>query len=442
VQKGFKIMILRKDIVNKNAIRSFNTYESRLSKKYKNTENENNFDYSESIYGNAKKDMMIIRCKKHDHKFERTPNGHLSGKGCPICDNETNKRKIKEKRKKKFMEGVKIFEGRYGFNLSNLEILNDKVGLICEKHGEISIKASRILKGWGCPKCRHKIDVEKKPLRKLWDLNKFLSEVKKRRGIDYFNLFDYNESIYKGNLIKLKIRCKKHNITFEQSPSTHLEGKISCPTCKIRQGNGFTLDDLKEKMNRVHNNFYNYDFVKLKDGIKKTDNGKNFIKIICPFHGMFEQRQDHHLSGQTCKKCKDEKTAYATYYNRKTILYYVKVNNLFKPGLNIRYEDKYDTVEDNILFNRYRNEKNIIEVVDYLVFSDGWKAYLLEQYILKEYKMFSFDYKNTIYEKWAGKTELFNLDIRNKGMDIFKKIDIDLENKISLLNEKSSILIK
>jgi len=438
-------MTLHKDIKNKNAINSFNTYESRALKLYKNTEYENNFDYSESIYKNAKKDMMIIRCKKHNHKFERTPARHLSGKICPICNQEKLDRNIIEKRKKKFMEGAKIFKGRYTFNFLNFKILDDKIGLVCEKHGEISIKASRILKGYGCPKCRHKIEVEKKPTKKLWDLNKFLSEVKKRRGIDYFDLFDYNKSIYKGNLIKLKIRCKEHNIIFEQIPSNHLIGKIGCPTCKIRQGLGFTLDSLKEKMNEVHNNFYNYDLVELKDGIKKTDNGKNFIKIICPFHGVFEQRQDHHVNGQTCKKCKDEKIAYTTYHNRKTILYYVKVNNLFKPGLNIRYEDKYDSVEENILLNRYKgkeNEKNIIEVLDYLVFEDGWKAYLLEQYILKEYKKFSFNFKNTIYENWGGRTELFNLDIRNKGMNIFKNIDIDLENEISLLNERSSILIK
>jgi hypothetical protein len=50
------------------------------------------------------------------------------------------------------------------------------------------------------------------------------------------------------------------------------------------------------KANEVHNNFYDY---------SKTTyiNYKTKLTIICPLHGEFEQRIDHHLNGFKCKLC-------------------------------------------------------------------------------------------------------------------------------------------
>lgn len=53
---------------------------------------------------------------------------------------------------------------------------------------------------------------------------------------------------------------------------------------------------LIDKFNAVHNNKYNYSLV---DYI----NIRTKIKIICPEHGVFEQRVDSHLKGSGCKKC-------------------------------------------------------------------------------------------------------------------------------------------
>ena len=50
------------------------------------------------------------------------------------------------------------------------------------------------------------------------------------------------------------------------------------------------------KANEVHNNYYDY---------SKTTyiNYKTKLTIICPLHGEFEQRIDHHLNGFKCKLC-------------------------------------------------------------------------------------------------------------------------------------------
>lgn len=46
----------------------------------------------------------------------------------------------------------------------------------------------------------------------------------------------------------------------------------------------------------VHNSKYDYSLVEYKNQATK-------IKIICPEHGVFEQRADQHLIGQKCRKC-------------------------------------------------------------------------------------------------------------------------------------------
>ena len=51
-----------------------------------------------------------------------------------------------------------------------------------------------------------------------------------------------------------------------------------------------------ERASIVHNNFYDYSNVNYINIDTK-------IEIICPVHGVFYQRPDHHLSGHVCKKC-------------------------------------------------------------------------------------------------------------------------------------------
>ena len=52
----------------------------------------------------------------------------------------------------------------------------------------------------------------------------------------------------------------------------------------------------KRECSLVHHNKYDYQLV-----IYKTL--KTYVSIICPIHGEFEQRMDHHKSGSGCSKC-------------------------------------------------------------------------------------------------------------------------------------------
>ena len=52
------------------------------------------------------------------------------------------------------------------------------------------------------------------------------------------------------------------------------------------------------KSQQIHKNKYDYSLV-------EDCNTNNKIKIICPSHGIFEQRLSYHLLGGGCKKCSD-----------------------------------------------------------------------------------------------------------------------------------------
>lgn len=57
-----------------------------------------------------------------------------------------------------------------------------------------------------------------------------------------------------------------------------------------------TLEQFLDKANKIHNNFFDY------SKAIYINNKKN-INIICPLHGDYWQRPDHHLMGSKCPSC-------------------------------------------------------------------------------------------------------------------------------------------
>ena len=123
---------------------------------------------------------------------------------------------------------------------------------------------------------------------------------KKLNQVDFINRsnkihnskYDYSLVDYKNCTTKIKIICKIHDM-FEQQPQAHLNGQ-GCPKCsgKMRK----TKEEFIVESNKVHNNKYDYSLVEYK-------NNKTKVKIICPEHGIFEQRVDMHTQGHGCDKC-------------------------------------------------------------------------------------------------------------------------------------------
>jgi len=61
-------------------------------------------------------------------------------------------------------------------------------------------------------------------------------------------------------------------------------------------GKKLTTEEFIQKAKQTHGDKYDYSLVNYKGN-------KNKVKIICPEHGDFSQRADHHVNGANCKMC-------------------------------------------------------------------------------------------------------------------------------------------
>ena len=107
------------------------------------------YNYSLVEYQDNKKSVRII-CKVHG-TFNKSPNNHLRGQGCPKC------KKISNKKKTEYFinESFGIHGDRYDYSLVDYEASNKKVDIICKKHGKFKQNPNNHLIGQGCPICKN-----------------------------------------------------------------------------------------------------------------------------------------------------------------------------------------------------------------------------------------------------------------------------------------------
>lgn len=112
---------------------------------------KNKYDYSKVEYVNDKKKVTII-CSEHG-EFQKTPYLHLKGGGCHMCLISNPQKKMK-KAEKFIEESINIHGHLYDYSLVTYTHTDDKVDIICSKHGLFKQKPSKHLQGQGCPICR------------------------------------------------------------------------------------------------------------------------------------------------------------------------------------------------------------------------------------------------------------------------------------------------
>ncbi len=180
-------------------------------------------------------------------------------------------------------EAYIIHNNKYKYSLVNYKNNRIKVKIICPIHGVFEQSPTKHLSGQGCPKCTNNIKYTSKDF-----VNK--------ANIIHDKKYDYSLVDYINNRIKIKIICPIHGV-FEQTPNNHLSKKQGCPKCK--GGIKFLQKDYIEKVKKIHNNKYDYKKVNYINCYTK-------IKIICPIHGVFEQRPANHLNHKYgCPKCNE-----------------------------------------------------------------------------------------------------------------------------------------
>jgi len=270
---------------------------------------------------------------------------HLRGKGCKKCIIDGSKMV-------NFIEKAnKIHDNKYDYSLVKYKSNKRKVKIICPVHGIFEqTPNNHISKKVNCPLCTNE--------NRNINIDEFIKRSIKIHG----NKYDYSLVDTKNK--KVKIICPIHGI-FEQSKIGHLCG--GCIECKI-DNMRLKTDEFIERSKKLHNNKYNYSFVEFKNVNQK-------IKIICPKHGVFEQRVSSHLAGHGCEKCvkitKNEYSKWVKYKSnvrnltkksKKKLLknwegYDYYDNQYIKENFNLLYHHKdYPTVDHKIsLYNGYIN---------------------------------------------------------------------------------------
>jgi hypothetical protein len=228
-----------------------------------------------------------------------------------------------------------IHNNKYNYELVNYINSKTKVKIICDEHGIFEQIPSGHLFGKGCLKCSIK--------NKTLTTDKFIEKANELHN----NRFDYSLVNYINSYTKVKIVCKEHGI-FEQNPSSHLNGQ-TCRRC-VDIENTLTTKEFIEKANEVHNNKFNYSLVEYINNI--TD-----VKIICPTHGVFNQKPSNHLSGNGCNNCSIDLVRSNEYFDK----------------CNLKFNNKYDYSLVN-----YVNNKTKVDIIcpEHGIFQQTMKNHL------------------------------------------------------------------
>ncbi len=242
----------------------------------------NTYDYSQSVYVDAKTKINII-CKKHG-VFEQRKDHHLNGRGCPECGG--NKKGTSASFTAK---SIAVHGDTYDYSKVNYTNNHTKVIVTCHDHGDFEVAPAHHLKGHGCPRC----------VGRKNSTEDYIEDAKKVHG----DLYDYSKTIYTKSNEKGIFICKEHG-EFKQVFSSHMQG-IGCPECAhIKRWNKrgrLTLKEFKKKAHEVHGKKYKY--LNIKRSVVKGEN-RVFVEMTCKKHDYtFQQTPYNHLKGAGCIKC-------------------------------------------------------------------------------------------------------------------------------------------
>jgi hypothetical protein len=164
-----------------------------------------------------------------------------------------------------------------------------KVNIICKIHGEFQQTPNKHLSHeHGCPYCGNNV---------ILTTEIFLDRSKVALGDRY----DYSQSVYVNSSTLIKIRCKEHDLWFNQRPREHILGQLGCKTCRdIIAHNKFakTTEQFIKEAQELHGSIrYSYHKTKYNKALEK-------VEIVCNKHNMsFFVKPSHHLRGIGCPLC-------------------------------------------------------------------------------------------------------------------------------------------
>lgn len=255
-----------------------------------NKEHNNKYDYSLVEYVNAGSKVKII-CPKPNHGvFEQTPGAHVRPQNCPSCDLDRKQNLFSIE---KFIEQSKQTHGetKYDYSVTTHKDENNKVSILCPKHGIFSITVNKHIQcKQGCKKCG-KLSAKQK---RSFTQETFEEKARKAHGDKY----DFSQCKYVNATTKVTLYCDIHKSSFEILPGKLYDG-CACKLCGYAETANklkFTTEHFIKESRIKHGDKYDY-------SRSVYVNGASNVIIGCPEHSFFEQRADSHMKGAGCFKC-------------------------------------------------------------------------------------------------------------------------------------------
>jgi len=237
----------------------------------------------------SKKSKVKIICKTHG-EFEQLPSSHIKGHGCSKCA-QIARTQSQRYTTKEFIESVtKIHNSKYDYGKVVYINSQTKVEIICPIHGSFQMKPNSHYNGQGCPKCG-RISANKNI---ALDYSVFLDRAEQVHN----NRYTYQEESYTNYTTKINIYCSEHGY-FKQTPHSHISMKTGCPKCGYLRGSKLiqkSWDTVHDLFLVAHGNKYEYEKGSFVNVSKK-------MKIKCKEHGWFFQKPYSHYGGSGCIKC-------------------------------------------------------------------------------------------------------------------------------------------
>lgn len=226
--------------------------------------------------------------------------------------------------------------------------------------------------------------------------------------IKHNNKYDYTNVEYINAHTPVVITCPQHG-AFSMRPNDHTNGQ-GCRECGIIRRNAshrYDTDAFIERAKAKHGEHtYNYDLV-------NYISSDRHVTIICPKHGMFDQRPNRHLFGDGCPLCARERAifdGYSTeYFNRypeeclvPAQLYVVRFDHLVSNDMFIKIGITKNTLRDRYHYGYA--EFSITPVIQ--VTMPLKQAFDVEQMLLNKLS----EYKHSPVVVFGGYTECVSID--------------------------------
>ena len=263
-----------------------------IYKKQLETLHSNIYDYSNVIWNGSDNEITVI-CKIHGDFIIRAQD-HKYGRGCQKCSKENKIQYNKHTTELFIKKAEEIWDNKYDYSKVDYKDSNNKVIIICKKHGEFEQFPPNHLK-YGCGSCGRETNKRNIELKEQCKREFML-----KANTIHENIYDYSSTHYVDVVSKVIVICKTHG-EFSISPNNHLRGK-GCPVCGRESSRLAKLKDFDEyqpEFIKLYGDKYDYSSV-------VWEGGSNLITVICKKHGEFHILPYLHKVGKECQRCSNQ----------------------------------------------------------------------------------------------------------------------------------------